>query len=71
MTLESKVSQLKTLESKVIQLESKDVEMQAKVTELEAKIQQQYSLLTSLLREKNEHKQPLVLTLFQLAPINQ
>jgi hypothetical protein len=53
-TLESKVSQLKSLESKVIQLESKDVEMQEKVTELEDKIQQQDSLLTSLLREKNE-----------------
>jgi hypothetical protein len=53
-TLESKVSQLKSLESKVIQLESKDVEMQEKLTELEAKVQQQDSLLTSLLREKNE-----------------
>ncbi len=53
-TLESKVSQLKSLESKVIQLESKDVEMQEKVTQLEVKVQQQDSLLTSLLREKNE-----------------
>jgi hypothetical protein len=53
--LESKVSQLKNLESKVIQLESKDVEMQEKLTELEAKVHHQDSLLTSLLREKNEH----------------
>jgi hypothetical protein len=60
-SLESKVSQLKSLESKATQLElqvtrleSKDVEMQEKLTELEAKVQQQDSLLTSLLREKNE-----------------
>jgi hypothetical protein len=46
-SLEAKDSQLKSLESKVIQLEST-------VTELKAKVQQQDSLLTSILREKNE-----------------
>jgi hypothetical protein len=46
-SLEAKDSQLKSLESKVIQLE-------LTVTELKAKVQQQDSLLTSILREKNE-----------------
>jgi hypothetical protein len=35
-------------------LQSKDVGLQEKVDELEAKVQQQGSLLTDLLREKNE-----------------
>jgi hypothetical protein len=46
-SLEAKVEQLKNLESTAI-------ELQAKVTVLEAKVEQQDSLLTSLLREKNE-----------------
>ena len=46
-SLETKVEQLKGLESTTI-------ELQAKVTVLEAKVEQQDSLLTSLLREKNE-----------------
>jgi hypothetical protein len=46
-SLENKVEQLKNLESTAIELE-------AKVTVMEAKIEQQDSLLTSLLREKNE-----------------
>jgi hypothetical protein len=46
-SLEAKVEQLKGLESTTI-------ELQAKVTVLEAKVEQQDSLLTSLLREKNE-----------------
>jgi hypothetical protein len=50
-SLESKSTQL---ELKVIQLESNDVQMKETVTELEAKVEQQDSLLTSLLREKNE-----------------
>jgi hypothetical protein len=38
----------------VTSLESTVIEQQAKVTQLEAKVEQQDSLLTSLLREKNE-----------------
>jgi hypothetical protein len=39
---------------KVIQLESKNVQLEVKIGKLEAKVEQQDSLLTSLLREKNE-----------------
>jgi hypothetical protein len=46
-SLEVKVEKLKNLESTAIELE-------AKVTQLEAKVEQQDSLLSSLLREKNE-----------------
>ncbi len=46
-SLEVKVEQLKSFESTAI-------ELQAKVTQLEAKVEQQDSLLTSILREKNE-----------------
>jgi hypothetical protein len=46
-SLEAKDEQLKNLESTAI-------ELRAKVTQLEAKVEQQDSLLTSLLREKNE-----------------
>jgi hypothetical protein len=56
-SLEAKVEQLKSLEAKVEQLkglESTTIELQAKVTELEAKVEQQDSLLSSFLREKNE-----------------
>ncbi|XP_046638325.1 uncharacterized protein LOC124316430 [Daphnia pulicaria] len=56
-SFEAKDEQLKSLENKVEQLkslESTAIELQAKVTVLEAKVEQQDSLLTSLLREKNE-----------------
>jgi hypothetical protein len=56
-SLETKVEQMKSLEAKVEQLkglESTTIELQAKVTVLEAKVEQQDSLLTSLLREKND-----------------
>jgi hypothetical protein len=46
-SLEAKDEQLKGLESTAI-------ELRAKVTQLEAKVEQQDSLLTSILREKNE-----------------
>jgi hypothetical protein len=46
-SLEAKVEELKSLESTAI-------ELQAKVTQLEAKVEQQDSLLSSFLREKNE-----------------
>jgi hypothetical protein len=46
-SLEDKDEQLKSLKSTAI-------ELRAKVTQLEAKVEQQDSLLTSLLREKNE-----------------
>jgi hypothetical protein len=46
-SLEAKDEQLKSLESTAI-------ELRAKVTQLEAKVEQQDSLLTSILREKNE-----------------
>jgi hypothetical protein len=39
---------------KVIQLEAKNVQQEVKIGKLEAKVEQQDSLLTSLLREKNE-----------------
>jgi hypothetical protein len=39
---------------KVIQLEDKNVQLEVKIGKLEAKVEQQGSLLTSLLREKNE-----------------
>ncbi len=39
---------------KVIQLEAKNVQLEVKIGKLEAKIEQQDSLLTSLLRGKNE-----------------
>ncbi len=39
---------------KVIQLEAKNVQLEIKIGKLEAKVEQQDSLLTSLLREKNE-----------------
>ncbi len=39
---------------KVIQLEAKNVQLEVKIEKLEAKVEQQDSLLTSLLREKNE-----------------
>ncbi len=39
---------------KVIQLEAKNVQLEVKIGKLEAKVEQQDSLLTSLLREKNE-----------------
>jgi hypothetical protein len=41
---------------KVIQLEAKNVQLEIKIGKLEAKVEQQDSLLTSLLREKNERK---------------
>jgi hypothetical protein len=41
---------------KVIQLEAKNVQLEVKIGKLEAKVEQQDSLLTSLLREKNERK---------------
>ncbi len=70
-SLESKATQLESkvtqLESQVIRLKSKDDKMQEKVTELEAKVQQQDSLLTSLLREKNERS--TVATGFDSVPI--
>jgi hypothetical protein len=46
-SLEAKDEQLKSLESTAF-------ELRAKVTVLEAKVEQQDSLLTSILREKNE-----------------
>jgi hypothetical protein len=39
---------------KVIQLEAKNDQLEVKIEKLEAKVEQQDSLLTSLLREKNE-----------------
>jgi hypothetical protein len=39
---------------KVIQLEAKNVQLEVKIGKLEAKVEQQDSLLTSLLLEKNE-----------------
>jgi hypothetical protein len=39
---------------KVIQLEANNVQQEVKIGKLEAKVEQQDSLLTSLLREKNE-----------------
>ena len=45
---------VKNLESEVTELKAKDVEMREKVTELEDKIAKQDSLLSDLLREKNE-----------------
>jgi hypothetical protein len=39
---------------KVIQLEAKNVQLEVKIGKLEGKVEQQDSLLTSLLREKNE-----------------
>ncbi|XP_046458967.1 uncharacterized protein LOC124205555 isoform X2 [Daphnia pulex] len=42
------------LELKVIQLEAKNDQLEVKIGKLEAKVEQQDSLLTSLLREKNE-----------------
>ncbi len=39
---------------KVIQLEDKNVQLEVKIGKLEAKVEQQDSLLTSLLRDKNE-----------------
>jgi hypothetical protein len=39
---------------KVIQLEAKNVQLEVKIGKLEAKVEQQDSLLTSLLRDKNE-----------------
>jgi hypothetical protein len=39
---------------KVTQLEAKNVQLEVKIGKLEAKVEQQDSLLTSLLREKNE-----------------
>jgi hypothetical protein len=39
---------------KVTQLEAKNVQLEVKIEKLEAKVEQQDSLLTSLLREKNE-----------------
>jgi hypothetical protein len=39
---------------KVIQLEAKNVQLEVKIGKLEAKVEKQDSLLTSLLREKNE-----------------
>jgi hypothetical protein len=56
-SLEAKVGQMKSLEAKVEQLnglESTTIELQEKVAVLEAKIEQQDSLLSSFLREKNE-----------------
>ena len=45
---------VKNFESEVTELKAKDVEMREKVTELEDKIAKQDSLLSDLLREKNE-----------------
>ena len=42
------------MQNKVNELEFKDVQMRDKVTNLEAKVAQQDSLLSDLLREKNE-----------------
>jgi hypothetical protein len=39
---------------KVIQLEAKSVQLEVKIVKLEAKVEQQDSLLTSILREKND-----------------
>jgi hypothetical protein len=39
---------------KVIKLEAKNVQLEVEIGKLEAKVEQQDSLLTSLLREKNE-----------------
>jgi hypothetical protein len=39
---------------KVTQLEAKNVQLEVKIEKLEAKVEQQDSLLTSLLRDKNE-----------------
>jgi hypothetical protein len=39
---------------KVTQLEAKNVQLEVKIGKLEAKVEQQDSLLTSFLREKNE-----------------
>ena len=56
--LESKVTELETkdvqMQEKVNELESKDVQMRDKIRELEGKIVHQDSLLSDLLREKNE-----------------
>jgi hypothetical protein len=41
---------------KVIQLEAKNVQLEVKIGKLETKVEQQDSLLTSLLREKNERR---------------
>jgi hypothetical protein len=46
--------QRQDLALKVIQLEAKNVQQEVKIGKLEAKVEQQDSLLTSLLREKNE-----------------
>ncbi|EFX82884.1 hypothetical protein DAPPUDRAFT_316257 [Daphnia pulex] len=63
--LEEKVTQLEAqlklnnelrqdLAFKIIQLEAKNDQLEVKIGKLEAKVEQQDSLLTSLLREKNE-----------------
>ncbi|XP_046646007.1 uncharacterized protein LOC124336299 [Daphnia pulicaria] len=63
--LEAKMTQLESqgelnneqrqdLTLKVTQLEVKNVQLEVKIEKLEAKVEQQDSLLTSLLREKNE-----------------
>jgi hypothetical protein len=41
---------------KVKQVEAKNVQLEVKIGKLEAKVEQQDSLLTSLLREKNERR---------------
>ena len=55
------------MQNKLNDLEFKDVQMQKKVTNLEAKVAQQESLLSDLLREKNERT---AANHFESAPIS-
>jgi hypothetical protein len=56
--LKSEMSEVKAkdvqMQNKMNELELRDIEMREKVTELEDKVAQQDSLLSDLLREKNE-----------------
>ena len=56
--LKSELSEVKAkdvqMQNKMNELELRDIEMREKVTELEDKVAQQDSLLSDLLREKNE-----------------
>ncbi|EFX82867.1 hypothetical protein DAPPUDRAFT_316307 [Daphnia pulex] len=52
--LEEKNELRQDLAFKIIQLEAKNDQLEVKIGKLEAKVEQQDSLLTSLLREKNE-----------------
>jgi hypothetical protein len=67
--LEVKIGKLEAKDEQLKNLESTAIELRAKVTQLETKVEQQDSLLTSLLREKNE-RTAATATDFKSVPIS-